>query len=247
MNGFFSVDNVLFTVLGYPMSRVEFFGTLLYLWSVWLISERRMLTWPVGMVSVLLYMMVFYQIRLYSDAFEQVYYLGASAYGWRHWSRSRQHDATRVRVGFSPGGEICVWAGITLALSAALGLAMGEAHLWFPRLFPEPASYPHLDALTTVMSFSAMWLMARRRTESWIYWVIVDIIGIWLYFVKDVKFISILYVILLFLAARGLMAWLKLSRSLLRGAEARLGVREGMRNRERRDPAVSRPTTFSGA
>ncbi len=51
-----SVDNIAFTLLGYPMSYIELVGTLLYLWSVWLISKKNMLTWPVGIVSVLLYM-----------------------------------------------------------------------------------------------------------------------------------------------------------------------------------------------
>src|SRR6185503_528973 len=95
---FFSVSNIAFTVFGYPLSYVELFGTILYLWSVWLISQRRVLTWPVGIVSVLLYITLFYQIRLYSDAFEQVYYLGASAYGWWYWSRSRHQKQTIADV-----------------------------------------------------------------------------------------------------------------------------------------------------
>ena len=72
MLNFFSVDKVLLTVLGYPMSYIEFAGTILYLWSVWLIAKRHILTWPVGIVSVLLYMILFYQIRLYSDTIEQI-------------------------------------------------------------------------------------------------------------------------------------------------------------------------------
>jgi nicotinamide mononucleotide transporter len=66
----FSVNNIAFTILGYPMSYIEFIGTILYLWSVWLIARKQMLTWPVGIVSVLLYMALFYQIRLYSDTLE---------------------------------------------------------------------------------------------------------------------------------------------------------------------------------
>ncbi len=54
-----------------------------------------------------------------------------------------------------------------------------------------------------------MWLMAKKKVESWIYWIIVDAIGIWLYFVKDVKFISLLYVILLIMAVNGLHSWHK--------------------------------------
>jgi nicotinamide mononucleotide transporter len=83
-----SVNTIAFTVIGYPMSYIELVGTLLYLASVWLIARKNMLTWPVGIVSVLLYMALFYQIRLYSDALEQVYYLGASVYGWWYWRRS---------------------------------------------------------------------------------------------------------------------------------------------------------------
>ena len=207
MSRLFSVDTVFFTVLGYPMSYIELVGTLLYLWSVWLIARRNMLTWPVGIVSVLLYAALFWQIRLYSDALEQVYYLGASAYGWWYWARSRRADGDAIRVAFSPPRAIAVWIALTLVLSAGLGLAMTRVHEWAPRLFLEPASYPFLDALTTVMSFVAMWLLARKRVESWVYWIVVDVIGIWLYFVKDVKFISLLYVMLLVLAVRGFVGW----------------------------------------
>jgi len=209
MSSLFSVDTVFFTVLGYPMSYIEFVGTLLYLWSVWLIARRKMLTWPVGIVSVLLYMALFYQIRLYSDALEQVYYLGASVYGWLYWSRARRHADGPVEVGFSPTRSILIWVGITALLSVTLGGVMGRIHEWLPALFPEPASFPFLDALTTVMSFVAMWLMARRHTESWAYWIIVDVIGIGLYYVKNVKFISLLYVLLLVLATKGFLGWIK--------------------------------------
>ena len=207
MSNFLSVETVFFTILGYPMSYIELAGTVLYLWSVWLISRRHMLTWPVGIVSVLLYMALFYQIRLYSDALEQIYYLGASVYGWWYWSKSQQQERSVIDVNFSSPRLVVVWLCVTLVLAAALGGIMSHIHRWFPMIFPEAASYPYLDALTTVMSFVAMWLMVRKHIESWIYWIVVDVIGIWLYFTKEVKFISLLYVILLFLAIRGLVNW----------------------------------------
>ncbi len=207
MSEFLSVDKVFFTILGYPMSYIECFGTVTYLWSVWLIVRRNVLTWPVGIVSVLLYLGLFYQIRLYSDAVEQLYYVGASIYGWWFWSRSAQRDRVIADVGYSPPLSMGLAIGGTMILSLALGYVMSHIHTWSPVLFPEAASYPFLDALTTVMSFCAMWLMARKRIESWIYWIVVDIIGIWLYFVKDVRFISLLYVVLLVMAVRGLIGW----------------------------------------
>ncbi len=61
------------------------------------------------------------------------------------------------------------------------------------------------------MSFTAMWLTVLRRIESWIYWIIVDVIGIGLYYAKDVKVVSLLYVILLFLAIKGFVSWINTS------------------------------------
>jgi nicotinamide mononucleotide transporter len=207
MPNFLSVDTIAFTIAGYPMSYVELIGTVFYLWSVWLIAQRRILTWPVGIVSVVLYAILFYQIRLYSDTLEQIYYLFASVYGWWHWRRSTQDSGQGLKVSYSSRRNLIVWAVVTAGLSIGAGSLAGQVHVLLPALFPEPASFPFLDALTTVMSFVAMWLMARKRVESWIYWVIVDVIGIGLYYAKEVKFIALLYVILLALAIKGLVAW----------------------------------------
>ena len=209
MLDFLNVNHIAFTIIGYPMSYVELIGTFLYLWSVWLISKRQVLTWPVGIVSVLLYVALFYQIRLYSDTLEQIYYLGASIYGWILWNKSSKDDGQIKDVTYGDRQSILSWLILTGVVSILAGILMGRIHLLLPVLFPEAASFPFLDALTTIMSFTAMWLMARKRIESWIYWIIVDVIGIWLYFVKDVKFISLLYVILLIMASNGLRLWNK--------------------------------------
>jgi len=213
MQNFFSVTNTAFSVFGYPLSYVELFGTVFYLWSVWLISQRRILTWPVGIVSVLLYMSLFYQIRLYSDAFEQVYYLIASVYGWWRWAHSPKEKGAILNVHFSSSGWVVASLLISVVLGLATGAFMSRAHSFFPDVFPEEASYPYIDAVTTIGSFTAMWLMARQRIESWLYWIVIDIVGIGLYYIKAVRFISLLYVILLFLAIRGYISWLRVNRA----------------------------------
>ncbi len=205
----FSVNKIFFTVLNYPMSYIEFIGTIFYLWSVWLIARRNILTWPVGIVSVLLYMALFYQIQLYSDTVEQVYYLIASAYGWWRWLTPSQQTGQPIPVRWSSGRVAAVWMAATAVISALTGLLMSRIHLLAPTWFPQPASLPYLDALTTIMSFSAMWLMAQKRIESWVYWIIVDVIGIGLYYVKDVRFVALLYVMLLGMAINGLMSWIR--------------------------------------
>ena len=207
MSHFFSVNNTAFTVFGYALSYIELIGTIFYLWSVWLIARRRIWTWPIGIVAVILYMLIFYQIRLYSDALEQVYYLIASVYGWWHWLHSPREGTTIIDVSFSTAKSISFWLLVSVLLGTALGAFMSRAHLLLPGIFPDPASFPYLDALTTIGSFTAMWLMARRRIESWVYWIVIDVIGIGLYYAKAVKFIALLYVILLGLAIKGLVSW----------------------------------------
>ena len=86
--------------------------------------------------------------------------------------------------------------------------------MWFPAWVTEPASYPWLDAFTTVASFVAMLLMARGRIECWIYWLVIDLVGVWLYVTKGVYFVATLYGVFLWLAALGLKNWLA-SRSRL--------------------------------
>jgi nicotinamide mononucleotide transporter len=207
---FFSIKKIAFTVLNYPMSYVELFGTVFNLWAVYLIARRRILTWPVGLVGVVLFMAMFYQYQYYADTIEQGYYFLTGIWGWYAWSRTppEEQEADVVRdVRFSERSEIVPVAVGTLAVGLLAGYATANLHLWFPVAFPQPASFPHLDALTTVMSFTAQWLMIRKRTESWVYWILVDVIAIGLYWVKGMKLVTLLYVLFTVLAVRGLLEW----------------------------------------
>jgi nicotinamide mononucleotide transporter len=130
-----------------------------------------------------------------------------SAYGWWLWSRAPREARVVTEVGFSAWRSMALTLSATIVLSLGLGHGMTRVHLHWPALFPEPASLPYLDATTTTMSFTAMWLMARRRTESWVYWIVVDVLGIGIYYVKDVRFVALLYLVLLGLATRGLLGW----------------------------------------
>lgn len=108
---------------------------------------------------------------------------------------------------FSTVPSVATVAAVTLTAGVLLGALMGRIHQLLPVVFPAPADFPMLDAITTVMSFTAMWLLARRRAESWVYWIIVDVIAVWLYWVKDVRLLSLMYVVLLVIAANGLREW----------------------------------------
>jgi nicotinamide mononucleotide transporter len=202
----FSVETVFFTILDYPVSFIEFYGTVLYFSSVWLIARKNVFTWPVGIVSVALYMILFYQFALYSDALEQIYFMFASIYGWIAWGRIKSRREV-IATGFSRLSVILLWAGATLVVGMLLGFFTSNLHILLPELFPVQASLPFLDAITTAMSCTAMWLLTIRRAESWVYWILVDLIAIYIYFSKGIVFIGLQYIILTGMAVYGLVSW----------------------------------------
>lgn len=207
MPDIFSVNTTAVVILGYPLSYLELVGTIFNLWSVWLVSRRRIETWPVGIVGVVLFLLLFYQIRLYSDVFEQLYFLGASFVGWWQWRREPPETETETGAAYSNRRALVAWVVVTAVASLLLGAFTSRAHLLLPGVFRAPAAYPYLDAITTAMSFTATWLMAQKRIEHWLYWIVVDVIGIGLYFVQGAVFVAGLYVIFLILAMRGWLGW----------------------------------------
>lgn len=193
------------------MSYLEFFGTVFNIWCVYLTAKGKVLSWPVGIVGVVFYLFLFYQIRLYSDFTEQIYYLITSFGGWYLWLHPRNEAETdknkELKVSFNGLKSNVIYLIVIATGTAAMTYFMAHINIYFPTLFPEPASYPFLDAFTTVMSFAATILMMKKKVECWYLWILVDIIGIGLYFVKEVRFISLEYLIFLVLATKGLISW----------------------------------------
>lgn len=205
-----NVNSILFTVLGYPMSYVEFFGTVFTAWSVFLAAKNKVSTWPVSIVGIILYGFLFYQIQLYSDLFEQVYYFITAFWGWYLWTQSKS-DKDNSQLVFTSTKKQNLLAFIsTIIFTFGLAKLMENIHLIFPVLFPIAASYPLVDSFTTILSFVATIYLARRRVENWYLWILVDVIGVWLYYQKGVIFLSILYFAFLINAIYGLIKWQKL-------------------------------------
>lgn len=212
----FSINNIFFTFHGYQMSYLEFAGTLLNLWSVWLVTKNNILTWPVGNIAVILFGILFYQIHLYSDLVEQVYFLITGFYGWWVWLYLRKKGSGNKKelpITYNSRLSNIIYMVIITIGSVCMAYIMAHIHIYMPALFPIKASFPFLDAFTTVMSFAAQILMAYKKMECWYLWIAVDIIGIGLYFAKGVVFVSLLYLIFLILATKGLFNWKKLVNS----------------------------------
>lgn len=211
---FLGVDIIFFNILNYPMSYVEFFGTIFTGWSVYLAAKNKVITWPVGLIGIILYGFLFYQIHLYSDLLEQVYYFITTFWGWYLWRMPKTKtdtdiDNQELKVGTTDRKEYLPYAIAIIVFTYFLGLFMSRIHLLLPAYFPDAASYPYLDSFTTILSFVATIILARRKIENWHLWIVVDIIGIWLYYQKGVAFLSLLYLAFLINALFGLSKWKK--------------------------------------
>lgn len=212
------VNTVFVTLWGYQMSYIEFFGTIFNLWCVWLVAKNKVLNWPIGIVGILLFGVLYWQIRLYSDLLEQGYFLITSFWGWWVWLHPKTGSETDRGTGELTISRLSVrgWAVYVPAIilcTAVLMYLTAHLNVWWPVYFPEPPSYLFLDAFTTILSFAATVLMVRRQVDCWYLWITVDVLDLWVYWGKDVKLVAVLYFIFLVMATKGLLNWLAERRS----------------------------------
>jgi len=180
----------------------ELIGSALSLWAVWLTVRRRMLNYPVGMLSVIVYGWIFMQSRLYSDALLQVVFAGFIVYGWMRWIGHLDRDQ-RVRVAPLPQRRALLSAAIGVIGALALGWAM---HRY------TDAALPWLDAALTAFSLVAQFWQDRRHIAAWWLWIVVDVVYIGEYIYKDLRITAMLYAVFVALAVMGLRAWRQAAR-----------------------------------
>ncbi|MHC6225488.1 nicotinamide riboside transporter PnuC [Pseudomonas sp. X10] len=179
------------------MSGLELFAAVLGVIAVWLTVKQNPWCWPIGLVMVLLYSWVFFEVRLYSDMLLQVVYAALQLYGWWQWTRpDRVEDARRVtRLGTTP---LLAGLGAGLLLSLALGSAMAT---W------TDAAQPWLDAALTGFSLVAQLWMAQKRLQCWPLWVVLDVLFVGLFLYKAMYLTAALYALFTVIAVRGWLEW----------------------------------------
>jgi len=168
--------------------------------GIWLTTRRKLICWPVVLVSDVLYLIVFYRVRLYSDTLLQLFFLAFTLYGWWYWWRGvREEGEVRVVRMTLPGLVAGLAAGA--AGSVLLGLLMVRIG----------AALPHLDATLASYSLVASWWQARKHIANWWLWIAVDLVYIGEYIYKGLKPTAALYALLVALAALGLRDWRRAS------------------------------------
>lgn len=175
---------------------------------VWLTVKESIWNFPIGLLNVATFSVVFFNSRLFADAGLQVVYFILGVIGWRLWLRGGE-DRTQLRISRAPALELLLVStfvvGATIGLWQLLHLAGGSASFW--------------DALTTSLSLASQWLLNRKRLESWAGWLLVDAIYVPLYLYKELYLTAILYALFFAMAVMGWRAWQRTFRDATAQAE----------------------------
>ena len=180
MTHLFDIDNIFFHVLGYPMSYLEFFGTLAGGVAIWLSAKANIWSWPIGLVNVVLFFFLFYQVPLYPDMFLQVFFFVTNIAGWWRWTHPKifEEDARHeLRVSYMRRRQVFGVVSLAVAGTIVFGYIAGNIHELLPDLFPKPSAFPFLDSFVTVTSIITTFLMIDKKIESWILWIVVATIA----------------------------------------------------------------------
>ncbi len=179
------------------MFSLELIAVVLTLLAVYLTVRQIIWCWPLGMISVALYAVVFYEVRLYADMGLQGLYFGLAAYGWWAWLHGGE-DHGELEVSLTSGRR-----RLLLLLGATLGgILLGQTLTHFTN-----ASLPFVDSVLTSFSIAAQWMQTRKLLESWLVWLAVDVCYIGMFLYKGLYPTAGLYTVFLVLAAMGFAQW----------------------------------------
>jgi nicotinamide mononucleotide transporter len=192
-------------------SLLEYIAVFTGIASVWFSRKENILVYPVGLVNTIIYVYISFKYHLLGEAGVNFYYTVMSIYGWILWSKKNQQQQHLVVITHSSVKEQVYQFLFFAAFYVVIFIGLSYAKQGFAT-----GAIPWADALASATAFTGMWLMAKKKVESWYWWVATNITSIPLYFVKGLAFTSVYYFILLILAFWGLAEWKKRAQRLTR-------------------------------
>jgi len=178
---------------------LEAIALLLSLGYVGLAARGNSWCWPLGFISTALYTGIFWHVSLVSESFLNAYYMVMAVVGWISWHRAKEVASSPHIVASS---KTLRWHVTSITLLSLVSLAWGWG---VSNAFN--ASYPYLDAFTTVFALFTTWMLTQQLRENWIYWIVIDIISVGLYQAKGLWITSILMMFYTAFAVYGWVHW----------------------------------------
>jgi len=180
---------------------LEITGVVFGLLSVWFSKNNNILVFPTGMISTSIFVYLLYKWILLGDMMINGYYFIISIYGWYIWTRKQNNVVTPISTLNYNEKKISIFIFVFSIIFVYL------VYVYFDKWDSFTA---YIDNFTTAIFFVGMWLMAKRKIENWIFWIIGDVISIPLYFYKGLTFTSLQYLIFTFIAIAGYYSWKKI-------------------------------------
>ncbi len=172
--------------------------------SVWYSRAENILVYPVGLINTIIYIYISFKQQLLGEATVNLYYTIMSVSGWYMWTKRNQLKEIALLITYSSKKD---WLQqITFFLFFYISIFSALTYL--KTAFFEGV-IPWADALASATAFTGMWLMTKKKVESWYWWIATNIASIPLYFAKHYVFTSVYYVVLLIMAVFGLFEWMK--------------------------------------
>jgi nicotinamide mononucleotide transporter len=180
-------------------SLLEIFGVISGILCVYLAAKNNIWSWPLAIISVSLYTIIFFEAKLYADSGLQVYFLMTNIYGWYFWSRKSDQE-NKVPVSFVSRKSILFSLLAILIFTLLLGTFLYKG---------TDATFPYIDSFCTACSLVAQLFLARKIIENWLIWICVDIIYVGVYLMKDLHLTAGMYGLYILIAAMGYINWKK--------------------------------------
>jgi nicotinamide mononucleotide transporter len=178
--------------------------------SVWYSRKENILVYPVGLLNTTIYIYLSVKGNLLGEASVNLYYTIMSVYGWYLWTRvDPQQKNSTLHVTQSNTKD---WVQ-QLLFFAAFYVTIFFSLTYLKTNFA-PEAIPWADAFASATAYTGMWLMAKKKVESWIWWILTNIASIPLYFIKGYAFTSVQFLVLLVLAIAGLKSWNEKSKNI---------------------------------
>ena len=179
----------------------EIVAVIFGLLSVWFSKNNNILVYPTGMISTSIFTYLLFKWGLLGDMMINAYYFIMSIYGWYIWTRKKNNIVTPISKISNYEKKISLFIFIS-SLIFVYGI-----YNYFDK-WGSLTSY--IDNITTAIFFVGMWLMAKRKIENWVFWIIGDVISVPLYFYKGLTFTSLQYFIFTIIAISGYYSWKKI-------------------------------------
>ncbi len=187
-------------------NSIELLGAALGILYIFLSIKQNIFTWPAGLLTSALYIVVFYQSGFYADMGLQFYYVFISIYGWYHWHKGDIHsDAGQNEKAELPVKKLTRKVTVKI-ITAFLLIYMA---ILFILLKYTDSTVPFMDTLTTALSIIATWMLAEKYIEHWLIWIFADLISAGLYIYKGLWPTVLLFLIYTAMAVAGYLEWKK--------------------------------------